>query len=104
MENKNSKMTLDKLARMMADNFSEIKTELKGDIKSLEGNLKSLEARMVTGFESVDERLDRVEQKLGKVENRVEGVRDILVSEEKQVLDLQKRTGVLEKTARTAGK
>jgi|SRR3989344_1685241 len=92
-ENKNGKMTLDRLARMMADNFSEIKTELKGDIKSLEG-------RMVTGFEAVDERFDRVEQKLSKVEYRVEEVHDILVSEEKQVLDLQKRIGTLERVAK----
>ena len=92
-ENKNGKMTLDRLARMMADNFSEIKTELKGDIKSLEG-------RMVTGFEAVDERFDRVEQKLSKVEYRVEEVHDILVSEEKRVLDLQKRVGVLERVAK----
>ncbi|MDP3730897.1 MAG: hypothetical protein Q8R34_00105 [bacterium] len=92
-KNKNGKMTLERLARMMADNFGEAKTELK-----------ALEQRMTTGFEAVDERLDRVEQRLGKVEYRVEEVHDILVSEEKQVLNLQKRVGVLEKTVRTTGK
>lgn len=87
-ENKNGKMTLDRLARMMADNFEEISAKV----------VTKEEFR--TGFGVLEERLDRVEQRLGKVENRVEEVHDILVSEEKQVLNLQKRVGVLERTAK----
>ena len=95
MEDKNGKMTLDKLAIMVANGFSEI-NEKMATKDDLGNGLKKVEIRLG----SVEDRLDRVEQKLGKVENRVEEVRDILVSEEKQVLDLQKRVGVLERAVK----
>lgn len=88
-ENKNSKMTLEKLARITLNGLNEVRGEMKDGFKVVNIRLGS-----------VEERLDRVEQKLGKVEYRVEEVHDILVSEEKQVLDLQKRVGVLERATK----
>ena len=85
---------MDKLAGMVARGFE--KTATTEDLNKLSNQLGSVEIRL----ESVEERLDRVEQKLGKVEHRVEEVHDILVSEEKQVLDLQKRVGVLERAVK----
>jgi len=86
-KNKNGKMTLDKLAGMVARGFE--KTATKEDF-----------AKVTIRLESVEERLDRVEKKLSKVEYRVQEVYDILVSEEKQVLNLQKRIGTLERVAK----
>ena len=72
----------------------------------LADGFEEIDAKMVTkeefraGFGMLEERLDRVEQRLGKVENSEEEVHDILVSEEKEVLDLQKRVGVLERAVK----
>ncbi len=90
-------MTLEKLAQMVANGFSEIKTEMATK-KDLENFVTKEEFR--SGFGVLKEGLERVEQKLGKVDRDVEEVRDILESEEKQVLGLQKRVGVLERAAK----
>ena len=101
MEKKNGKMTLDKLARMMAEGFEEItaKVASKKDLENL-----ATKEEMRVGFGVLEERFDRVEHRLGKVEHRVEEVRDILESEEKQVLSLQKRVGTLERTVKAISK
>lgn len=103
-KNKEGKMTLEKLARMMADGFEEITTKVasKKDLNNLVSKVDNLVSKeeFRTAFGSLDERLDRVEHKLIKVENRVEEVYDILVGEEKQVLDLQKRVGGLERAVK----
>ena len=89
-KNKDGKITLEKLARMVLERVDESKVEIKHEMNT---RFDKVEIRLG----SVEERLDRVEHKLSKVDYRVEEVYDILVSEEKQVLDLQKRVGTLEK-------
>lgn len=74
MEKKKGKMTLDKLAGMVARGFE--KTATKEDISHLE-------------------------ERIGKVEYRVDEVYDILKRfEENDILNLQRRVQVLEKAVR----
>lgn len=75
-KSKNGKMTLEKLARMMADGFGEVN-----------GNMN-------TRFSAVDKRL-------GKIEYQVDEAHDILKRfEENDILNLQKRVQILEKAVR----
>lgn len=86
MENKeNKKMTLDKLAVMVARGFE--KTATKEDIKD------------------VNQRINKVDKRLGKVEYQVEEAHDILKRfEENDILNLQKRVQILEKAVRAMSK
>jgi predicted nucleic acid-binding Zn-ribbon protein len=78
-ENKNEKMTLEKLAGMVARGF----------------------ARTDKRFDSLDTELHDVKSRLGKVEFQVDEVHDILKRfEENDILNLQKRVQILEKAVR----
>jgi hypothetical protein len=85
MENQeNKKMTLDKLARMTLDGLNEVKTELRSEIKS--------------GFSSL-------ESKIGRLDCRVEEIHDIVTtSQEGDIMDLQKRTKILERDVKALSK
>ncbi|OGN09571.1 MAG: hypothetical protein A3J46_02315 [Candidatus Yanofskybacteria bacterium RIFCSPHIGHO2_02_FULL_41_11] len=78
-ENKNGKMTLDKLAGMVARGF--VRTDKR--------------------FDNIDIELHDVKNRLGKVEFQVNEVHDILERfEENDILNLQKRVQILEKAVR----
>jgi len=80
------KMTLDRLARMVADGFEEIENKMatKDDLATLKVDLKALE------------------RKVDKIDLRVDEVYDILKRfEETDILNLQKRVRVLEKAVRS---
>ena len=89
-ENKNGKMTLEKLAVMVARGF--------------EGTDKK--------FEGIDKRLDRVEAKLSehdrrfsKLEYQIDEVKEIVERFEKSdILNLQKRVQILERAVRVLSK
>lgn len=141
--NKNGKMTLDKLGRMVADGFGEMRgemnemrgemNEMKGEMNEMRGTMATKEELMAvkkelmatmatmatkeelrkmatkeelrTGFRELDQRIDRVEQKLHKVDFRVEEMHEILTRfEESDILDLQKRTKILERSVRAISK
>jgi len=78
-ENKNGKMTLEKLARMVAKGF--VRTDKR--------------------FDNIDTELNDVRNRLVKVEFQVDEVYDILKRfEENDILNLQKRVQILEKAVR----
>lgn len=82
MENKkNKKITLESLARMVAEGFD--KTATKEEVKS--------------GFQEVN-------QRLGKVEYRVDEIYEIVVDREKDVLDLQVRVNKLQDNVKVLNK
>ena len=86
MVNKNGKMTLDKLAQMVASGF-----------ESVEKRFESIEQRMAT-----KEDLHRLEQKVSRLDLRVEEVHDIVTGlETGSIFNLQKRVKVLEKSVRS---
>lgn len=88
-KNKNRKMTLEKLASMVARGFE--KTATKDDLKDLETKLSN--------------RIDNLDKRLGKVEYQVDEAHDILKRfEENDILNLQKRVQVLEKAVRSLAK
>ena len=80
-ENKNRKMTLDRLAVMVAKGFEKTATK-----------------------EEMDRRFGSVEQRLGKVEYRVDEIYEIVVDREKDVLDLQVRVNKLEDNVKILNK
>jgi len=78
-ENKNGKITLEKLAGMVASGFGQ--TDKR--------------------FDSLDTEFYDVKSRLGKVEYQVDEVHDILKRfEENDILNLQKRVQILEKAVR----
>lgn len=83
MANKNKKgITLDDLANMVARGFENNAT--KDDLRELEHNL---------------------EQKIAKVDSRVDDIYEILARfEEGDILDLQNRIKILERTVKAIGK
>lgn len=93
-ENKNGKMTLDKLARMVADGFSDVNEKIETLVTKEE---------MGTRFEAVDARFDTLENKINRLDLRVEEIHDIVTGlETGSILDLQKRVKVLERTVKTS--
>ena len=61
---KNSKMTIEKLATMVAKGFNGIdgKMATKNDIKELKLDLESVERRLSTKIESIDEKVEALEE------------------------------------------
>lgn len=95
MKKENGKMTLDKLARMTLDGFNEVKTELRSEMKSLGTELRS---EMKSGFNSL-------ESKIGRLDHRIEEIHDIVTtSQEGDIMDLQKRTTILERDVKALSK
>ena len=81
-ENKKGKMTLDRLAGMVARGFE--KTATKEDLKEVKNKLAEHDARF------------------GKLEYQVDEMYDILKRfEENDILNLQKRVQILEKAVRS---
>lgn len=86
---KNGKMTLDKLARMVAGGFD--RTATKDEMNSR--------------FDFVETRLKDVEKKVDKLDYQVDESYDILKRfEENDILNLQKRVQILEKAVRSLAK
>ena len=84
-ENKNGKITLEKLAGMVARGFS--KTDIKFD---------EIRSEMVTKDE-----FRTLEKKVDKLDFQIDEVYDILKRfEENDILNLQKRVQILEKAVR----
>lgn len=84
-ENKNGKMTLNKLAGMVARGFA--RTDKRFD---------EIEGKMVTKDE-----FNTLEKKVDKLDYQVDEVYDILKRfEENDILNLQKRVQILEKAVR----
>lgn len=85
-ENKDGKMTLEKLARMVAGGFD--KTATKEDLKGVEVKIWS--------------KLSEHDARFGKLEYQIDEVHDILKRfEENDILNLQKRVQILEKAVRS---
>ena len=83
---KNKKMTLEKLARMVAEGFD--KTATKEDLKGVEVKIWS--------------KLSEHDARFGKLEYQVDEMHDILKRfEENDILNLQKRVQTLEKAVRS---
>ena len=81
-ESKNGKMTLDKLASMVARGFDKLATKTE-----------------------MNSRFDSVERRLAKVEYQTDEMHDILKRfEENDILNLQKRVQILEKAVRVLSK
>ncbi|MEK7154479.1 MAG: hypothetical protein AAB792_02900 [Patescibacteria group bacterium] len=94
MARSKNKATLDTLAHMVAKGFESIAT--KEDLKELatKKELLGVEYRLT-------EKIDSVDQKVNKVDNRVDEVYEILARfEEGDILDLQKRVKILERTVK----
>jgi len=81
-ENKNGKMTLDKLAGMVARGFEKAATKTE-----------------------MNSRFDSIERRLAKVEYQVGEAHDILKRfEENDILNIQRRVQILEKAVRALSK
>lgn len=87
--NKKGKMTMERLARMMADGFEEIsgKVATKEDLTEVKSKLAEH-----------DKRFSKLEYKIDEVKDAVERL------EESDILNLQKRVQVLEKAVRALAK
>ncbi len=78
----NKKITLESLARMVAEGFEKTATK-----------------------EETNLRFNSIEQRLGKLDYRVDEIREILERfEEGDILDLQKRIKILERTVKAMAK
>lgn len=85
-ESKNSKMTLEKLARMVARGFD----KTTSDLTEVKNKLGEHDGR----FSEHDKRFDKVEFKIDEVKDALERL------EESDILNLQKKVQILEKAVR----
>ncbi len=85
-ENKNEKMTLDRLAGMVARGFG----KTTSDISEVKSNISEIKIKL----SEHDKRFDRVEFKIDEVRDALEHL------EESDILNLQKRVQILEKAVR----
>lgn len=86
---KNEKMTLDKLAVMVARGFE--KTASKEDLKEVETRMRS--------------KLEEHDTRFGKLEYRIDEIHEILNRfEEGDIMDLQKRIKILERAVKAMSK
>mgnify|MGYP001614628918 FL=1 len=73
-------MTLDKLARMTANGFYELRTELKGDIKGLRTELKGDIGVLGNRFDGLEMEMKGLKGEVKGLKNKVdEGVSKMLV-------------------------
>jgi predicted nuclease with TOPRIM domain len=85
-ENNNGKMTLDKLAGMVARGFG----RTTSDLVEVKNKLREHDRR----FSEHDKRFDKLEFKIDEVQDALERL------EESDILNLQKRVQILEKAVR----
>ena len=85
-ESKNSKMTLDKLAGMVARGFDKTTT----DISKVKLDISGIKIKL----SEHDKRFDKMEFKIDEVKDALERL------EESDILNLQKRVQILEKALR----
>lgn len=85
-ESKNSKMTLDKLAGMVARGFDKTTT----DISEVKLDISGIKIKL----SEHDKRFDKMEFKIDEVKDALERL------EESDILNLQKRVQILEKALR----
>lgn len=79
MKKKKKEMTLDLLARMMADGFGRMEVlfvEIDKRFKKIEARLDKIEERL----DKIEVRLDKIEARLDKVEARLDGLESELRS------------------------
>ena len=80
MENKNNKMTLEKLAEMTQKGFEELRSEFKSDLKNeiggLRGEMDERFKQVDRRFEQVDRRFKQVDEKFDRVDARFNRVLD----------------------------
>lgn len=87
VKKKTSKITIDGLANMVAGGFERVTNDIN-ELKSDVGGLKS--------------DVGELKSKVSKIDYRLDEVYDIVARlEEGDILDLQKRVGALEKSAKT---
>lgn len=107
VKKKERKVSLDDLAGMVAKGFDSVEQR----IDSVEQRIDSVEQRMVTKDEfrvvrgEFHEANDEFRSRFNKIESKIDDVYEILaLFEEGDILDLQKRVKILEKTVRAIGK
>ena len=91
-ENKDSKMTLEKLGRMVADGFESVEQRM------------ATKEEMKSGFQEIKAKLVEHDARFGKLEYRMDEVYEIVVDKEKDVLDLQVRVNKLEDNVKILNK
>lgn len=90
VKKKTSKITIDGLANMVAGGFERVTNDFN-ELKSDVGGLKS--------------DVGELKSKVSKIDYRLDEVYDIVARlEEGDILDLQKRTKILERTVKVLGK
>lgn len=85
-ESKNSRMTLEKLAGMVARGFD----KTTSDISGVKSDISEIKIKLLEH----DKRFDKVEFKIDEVKDALERL------EESDILNLQKRVQILEKAVR----
>jgi hypothetical protein len=85
------KITLETLARMIQNGFSELRTEFKSDLKHEIGELRK---EMYEGFARVDARFEQIDSRFNTVEI-------ILKNHETRITDVEKDTKNLKLKIRT---
>ena len=97
---------MNELAGMMARGFSDMQEKLasKNELVGLEGKTATKQ-QLIVLKEDMDNQFTAVNQRLTKVEDRLDEMREILTRFEKDdVLDLQNRIKILERTVRAMSK
>ena len=77
MEEKNNKMTLDKLAEITQKGFEELRGEFKSELKNEIGGLRGEMKNEVSGLRNeMNKKFDRVDKKFDRVDERFNQVLD----------------------------
>lgn len=91
-ENKDGKMTLEKLGQMVANGFGEVNEKM------------ATKEEMKAGFQEVKVKLAEHDVRFSKLEYRMDEIYDIVIDREKDVLDLQVRVNKLEDNVKILNK
>ena len=107
VKDKTSKITIDGLADMVAKGFDSMGQKFD----SIDQKMDSMDQRM----DSMDQRIGHIEQtiatksdikevndRISRLDFRVEEIHDILTTEQDEIMDLQKRVGIIEHTSKSS--
>lgn len=84
-------MTLDRIARMVADGIEEVKTVVKEDIGGLRVEMKGLRVEMNSKFSKLEYQIDEIKEIVERFEKS-------------DILNLQKRVQMLERAVKVLSK
>ncbi len=85
------RITLDELARMVMDEFRNVRTEFGGQLKAIRTEMAGIRTEMTEGFASANRRLDEPSTRFDQIERKLDSTIEPVDTHDRRIEALEKR-------------